>query len=287
MNKTENILLDLLNNERIKDYNGFGSEEIIYNYKMQFFITSCKSLNYKEKGIGIDYNRYDEEIKLLKYYINGTNRALQDFFNGVVGKLEDDSVVYRIIPLVIVNENLDFIEKEIVKNIILTTKNSKSLLNGLLYSYVLFDYLKNDEINFENIKYNIIKFSIKKHMDSYNSIDKKYILNFEKNRVKLLEEIENILMDIKSRIKSKNDSLEDNKDDYQKLIISFSNYLINIKKGTIDIENFSGDSLNKKIKITEGNVFDHYLLGKSKIVKRDKSEFYIKTKYGLFKFRKI
>jgi hypothetical protein len=254
---------------------------------MQLFIITCKSLKYRHTGIGIDYNRYNEEIKLLKYYINGNNRALEEFFNGTVGKHEDDSVVFRIIPLIIVNENFDFIEEEVVKNVILTTNNSKSLLDGLIYSYTLFNYLKNDEIEFKKIKDNIIRFSIKKYMNSYKSIDKKYILNFEKDRVKLLEEMDKILIEIKNKIKSKKGNIEDKKDDYQKIIINFSDYLTNIKKGTVSIESFSKDSSNNKIKITEGNVFDHYLLGKSKVVKRDKSEFYIKTKYGLFKFRKI
>ncbi len=289
MNRIQNLLLNIFKDEKLNDYDGIGRGELIYTYKMQLFIIGCKSLEYKEKGIGLNYNRYKEEMTLLKYYINGSNKSLRNFYKGNKSNEEDDSVIYRILPIIIPNKDIKIIEEEILKNIIQITTNPKSILYGLTSAYIFFEYLARSSIDKDIVKDYIIKFSIKDYSDRINFLDKNFIVNFERERIKLLQKIDSNLMELNGGIYNINENIEKNldKDKYYKLIENFSNFLLNLKKGTIDIENLEKSNLDRKFKIYEGNVFEHYLLGKSKIVKNDKLEFYIKTKYGLFKFKKI
>ncbi len=289
MNKIEKLLFNIFKDEKLNDYNGIGKGELIYTYKMQLFIIVSKSLEYKEKGIGINYIRYKEEMNLLKYYLNGRNKSLEDFYKGNRSCEEDDSIIYRILPIIIANKDIKIIEEEILKNIILITTNPKSILNGLMSSYVFFEYLKEGSINRDMVKDYIIKFSIKDYSEKLDFLDKKFIVNFERERINLLEKIDNNLMKLNGGIYKINENIVDiiSKDNYYKLIESFSNFLLNLKRGSIDIESLERSNSERKFKIREGNVFEHYLLGKSKIVKNNESEFYVKTKYGLFKFRKI
>ncbi|MDW7668679.1 MAG: hypothetical protein SCJ93_07625 [Bacillota bacterium] len=289
MNKIEKLLFNIFKDEKLNDYNGIGKGELIYTYKMQLFIIASKSLEYKEKGIGINYIRYKEEMTLLKYYLNGWNKSLEDFYKGNISSEEDDSTTYRILPIIIANKDIKIIEEEILKNIILITTSPKSILNGLMSSYVFFEYLKEGSIDREMVKDYIIKFSIKDYSEKLDFLDKKFIVNFERERINLLEKIDNNLMKLNGGIYKINENIVDiiSKDNYYKLIESFSNFLLNLKRGSIDIESLERSNSERKFKIREGNVFEHYLLGKSKIVKNNESEFYVKTKYGLFKFRKI
>ena len=289
MNRTQNLLINIFKNEKLDDYNGIGKGELIYTYKMQLFIIVCKSLEYKEKGIGINYERFKEEMTLLKYYLNGSNKALENFYKGNNYNEEDDSIIFRILPIIISNENNKIIEEEVIKNISKTTTNPKSILDGIISTYVFLEYLKSGSIDKEVIKEYIIKFSIKDYFEKLSFPDKKFILTFERERIKLLEKIDNNLNQLNSGLYNINENIEKNlnKDKYYKLIEDFSDFLLNLKRGSIDIESLEKSNSERKFKIREGNVFEHYLLGKSKIVKNDKSEFYVKTKYGLFKFRKL
>lgn len=289
MERIQNLLLNIFKDEKLMDYQGIGKGELIYTYKMQLFIIVCKSLEYREKGIGIDYNRYKEEMTLLKYYINGSNKSLENFYKGNKSKEEDDSVIYRTLPIVTANKDIEVIQEEVLKNIIQITTNPKSILDGLTSAYVFFEYLIKGSIDKDIIKDYIIKFSIKEYSDKLDFLDKNFILNFERERIKLLQKIDGNLMVLNNGIYNINENIEKNldKDKYYKLIESFSNFLLNLKRGSIDIETLEKSNSDRKFKIKEGNVFEHYLLGKSKIVKNNKSEFYVKTKYGLFKFKKI
>jgi len=289
MNRIQNLLLNIFKGQKLKDYGGIGKGELIYTYKMQLFIIVCKSLEYNEEGIGLNYSRYKEEMTLFKYYINGSNKSLENFYKGIKSNEEDDSVIYRILPLIIANKDIKLIEKEILKNIMQITTNPKSILDGLTSAYVFFEYINRGSVDANLVKDYIIKFSIKDYSDKINYLDKKFILNFERERIELLQKIDNSLMELNGSIYNINETIEKslNKDKYYNLIESFSNFLLNLRRGTINIENLEKSNSDKKFKIHEGNVFEHYLLGKSKIIKNDKSEFYLKTKYGLFKFRKI
>lgn len=289
MNKTQNLLLNLLKDEKLNDYNGVGKGELIYSYRMQLFIISCKSLYYDNKGIRIDYDRYNEELKLLKYYINGTNKSLLNYFKGIKNFDEDDSIVYRITPIIVSNESVELIEEEIIKNISKTTSSPKTILKGLFTAYKYTKYLKNGKKDDSFIKDSLINFSIKEYSNRYSFMDKKFIINFERERIQYLGNYDSNYNNSVDKLLVINENLENSikKDNYYKLVMDFSEFLMNLKRGSIDVEKFETDNLDKKFKTTEGNTFNHYLLGKSKIIKNDKSEFYIKTKYGLFKFRKI
>jgi len=141
----------------------------------------------------------------------------------------------------------------------------------------------------------------KEFWEEYLSILKDSILNFldkvviykTKNEgyhiIYRCKKIDNNLNQLNSGLYNINENIEKNlnKDKYYKLIEDFSDFLLNLKRGSIDVESLEKSNSERKFKIREGNVFEHYLLGKSKIVKNDKSEFYVKTKYGLFKFRKL
>src|SRR6056297_218127 len=146
MNRTQNLLINIFKNEKLDDYNGIGKGELIYTYKMQLFIIVCKSLEYKEKGIGINYERFKEEMTLLKYYLNGSNKALENFYKGNNYNEEDDSIIFRILPIIISNENNKIIEEEVIKNISKTTTNPKSILDGIISTYVFLEYLKSGSI---------------------------------------------------------------------------------------------------------------------------------------------
>lgn len=290
MDKIQNLLLNYLKEEKMDDYDGIGKGELIYTYKMQLFIITCKSLSYKRNGIGIDYNRFSEEINLLKYYLNGANESLESFFNGKLSGFEDDSVLYRILPIIIANKDINIIEEEIIKNVSITSRNPKTFLKGLTAVYIIREYLENDKIDVDKVKESLINLSITKYLDNYKFMDKNFILNFEKERIDVISKITTNLKNIYEGTFNIVENMEGKiiKDNYYKLISDFSEYLKNLKDGKLKIEKYNDNNKeNKRIKVSEGNTFDHYLLGKSKIVKNDKSYFYIKTKYGLFKFNKI
>jgi len=287
MDRIQNILLNILKDEKLNDYKGIGKEELIYTYKMQIFIISCKSLEYKKKGIGINYTRFDEEMKLLKYYINGTNKSLEMAFKGEKSREEDDTIIYRILPIALVNHDIKIIEEEVIENVIKTTRNQKSIIFGLISAFAIAEYVKNGSIDKGLVKEYIIRFSIKNYSDKYDFMDKAYILNFEKERIRFLGEIDDTVdMNIGNLDITSNKKNTIKKDKYFKLLDNFSQFLSSLKRGSLNLEKKEIKKANKKFKIFEGNTFEHYLLGKSLIVKNDKLHFYIKTKYGFFKFKK-
>ena len=74
-----------------------------------------------EEGTRIDYKRFTEEYKLWLQYRNGDNPSLLNLQGRVIPEIywgeKDDSIIGRIIPLVVVNKDYDILEKKSSKHL--------------------------------------------------------------------------------------------------------------------------------------------------------------------------
>ena len=161
--RMERLLLDLFQKDYLNNKN--------YTYISQLAVITIKSLlpMKDEEGIRIDYRRFTEEYKLWLNYRNGDNSSLLNTQGRVIHEIYwgqiDDSIISRIIPLVLANKDYSIIEEETIKNILYTTGNLQVLFEGLALTYLLFlvvnnsnGHLDNDKL-IDSIKDKIISFS--------------------------------------------------------------------------------------------------------------------------------
>ena len=121
--------------------------------------------------VDIDYTRYKEELKLWKYYKNGDNPSLLN----ILGKLDsviywkgkDDTLYYRLIPIILANKNFDFIREEVVKNILFTTGNIELLIEGLLISKLIAYLLNNKSDIIDDLKDEVIHLAQTEFLQKY------------------------------------------------------------------------------------------------------------------------
>ncbi len=241
----------------------------------------------------------------------------------------DKSIYSRIVPIVFVNKYFDKIRTEVIKNILFTTGNIDDLLEGLLLSKLLF-LIINSNKDYDNIlnelKKEIINLSQKQLFDesqkSYRlPIDMfipKYKINFEKRRIELIntlhgkanqfETLVNSLNMIKNH--NKNNILDttdffvrgvegilNNKVIYSDIkdknfIENLCLYLDKLRHGRISPESLyiKNYYLPDIFDFNNGEEFNHSLLNKCKVIKRDrKGDYtisYISTKTGIYRFFK-
>ena len=302
------------------------SEKIYKKYITETTILTIKSLLPSEDEVAtrIDYERYKKEMKLWYYYRNGDNEVLLNalekprediYFQGI-----DDSVFIRISPIVLSNNNWNVIKEEVLKNILYTTGNIATLLEGLLLSKILYLTYNNRVNILEETKDEIINLSqtnlLESYKDSFRINIEKYLGNyhvdFEKNRIEIInvlngidskhfktlyESLKVINMNIKSEYNPFTIGLYSLKNDIDPLtkgnlsvFENFCNYIYKLNKGRIDPKLLYIDkySLPDVFSFNVGDVFYHSLLNNCKVIKKEEGNdrliVYVDTKSGIYKF---
>lgn len=296
------------------------------SYITDMTIISIKSLMPSREyvGVNIDYNRYNEEIKLWKDYRNGDNPSLLNLFQGlepdIYWKSVDNSIYSRTIPIVLANENFDNIRREIIKNLLFTTGNIESLIETILLSKIIFLLINNRENIIEELKEEIINFSQLEFEMEYGKYYKvpiekysgNYAVSFEQKKIFALNILNNCsspgfetLRDSlnvlfangngKSTIgKSIKVFLENNLGEISigQYYRELADYLYRLRKGKISPEALEIKEyyLPDIFQFKEGDVFYHSLLNKSMVIKRQEIGNNIiidlETKSGLYRFKK-
>lgn len=318
----ENINLEqLLLNVFREDFN----RNKRFSYISQLTVITVKALipMMDEHGIRIDYTRFEEELKLWINYRNGENSSLLNTQGRVnpqiYWKEKDDSLICRIIPLVLVNQEYRVVEEETIKNVLFTTGNLQSLFDSIYTGYLLYLVLNKEENIIEKIKENIIGFSQREFMDKYEKYYKvgildypgKFKIEFEKERIHLLNTLNGIknnrfayledCIDVLNKVESETFVasilydfmyLKNPECDIPKFYTNLGNYGLRLRKSRIDpaqlvIKEYI---LPDVFSYAEGEVFFHSLLGDTKVTKKEVKgnslTSLIQTKTGMYLFKR-
>lgn len=292
--------------------------EEIGKLNYQLFIMSLKSMLPFENKIGCKFDeiRYLNEVKTLRYYINGNDDMVVNKIkqNKPLTKV-DDLVEYKIIPIVIANTLWKNIINETLKCVVFYTYSKETILEAIVLASVLHEYIEgnNIDINYlhEVTKKRIIEFSIKDfYKDNFNILVKNnYVISFEKSRISYI--MQNSIFDIpaiadkklinyilnKSRVFSQELSQENSlkhsqeraliTDTNKENLLNFSSYLYKLRKGILDPSKLKyncNDNTDLKIYIEKEN-FIHPILGKCIVINRTENGAIVKTKIGNLKVR--
>lgn len=267
--------------------------------KLQLFLIAVKSIMPYEDKVGcmFDYARYEKEIELFNYYINGKDELIEYYIENKKPLDKEDALLeYKIIPLSIVNTSWDILLNEVLRAATFYSLNKKTLVNTIIISSAIYEYFNQEqfdiEVTNEKVKEKLINFSLKdffKHNDI--QFNKMKLIEFEKERILVLSSNEIISDELNEQYKSLAFIYNDNKpksqlneESEETVLSNFSQYLLKLRKGLISPE---------KLKINLNNIpdlkeflkyssFNHPLLGKCKVLKRGK-ETILKNKSGLIK----
>ncbi len=263
-----------------------------------------------EEGTRIDYKRFTEEYKLWLQYRNGDNPSLLNLQGRVIPEIywgeKDDSIIGRIIPLVVVNKDYDILEEEVIKNILFTTGNLQALFEGLAISYLLYHVMNNSsglqaltkEKLVDGLKDRVIKFSQISYIEKYKShyrinienYNGNFRVEFEKEKLNLLNALYTLgsnryysLIDFFKVIEGDEgntligrflyDYLYSKNNNYEisEFHLSLGEYIINLRRSRIDPEKLKINEyiLPDVFSFEEGEVFYHSLLREVKIIKKE------------------
>ncbi len=267
----------------------------------QLFIMSLKSMLPFESKIGCKFDevRYSDEVKTLRYYLNGNDEIVINKIKQNKPLTKSDVLIeYKIVPIVIANTYWENIINEALKCVVFYTYSKDSILEAIVLSSVLHEYIEGSSLDIEYLhdvtKKRIIEFSIKDfYKDNFNiSVKNNYIISFEKERISYL--IKDNIFDIPSIANKKliNYILNNNHreflqsalitDSNKAYLLNFSSYLYKLRKGILDpnkIKYNSSDNTDLKIHL-EKESFNHPILGKCLVIKRTENGAIVKTKIG-------
>lgn len=269
---------------------------ILPDIKLQLFLIGVKSLMPYEDNIGcmFDVSRYEKEIELFKYYKNGHDYNLEYYYeNKKASEREDELLEFKIIPLIISNTQWDVLVDEAIKNSLFYSVNSNNILNTIIIASVISEFLGNenyiDNLN-ELTKERVINFSLKNFLINNNiALNKSSLIEFEKERIKLLSKSELITEDLTTKFKSLNYIINETKEkleiERETVLSSFASYIFKLRKGIINPEKLKiphGTIPHIKI-FVKNDVFNHPLLGRCKVLQRKENVVIIRNKSGLIK----
>lgn len=312
---------NLMEDTFIEDYEMEGK----HTYISQIGILTIKSLipSIDDLGVRINYKRFEEELKLWEDYriggnpslLNGEKLESETYWNG-----KDNSIISRIIPIVIANQSYEIIEEEVIKNILFTTGNINQMFEYVTISYMLYLLLSKEEDLIEQLKEKIIGFGqvefLQKYQKDYKvSLDDypgNYKIEFEKEKIyiiNLLNEVDNgkyenlsdcigVLENNQGKTligKSVFSFLYGNDIEYSlpNFYLNMGKYLTNLRKSRIDPEDLEIKEyiLPDIFSFNEGDSFFHSLLRDSKIIKKEvRNETLtssVQTRTGIYVFKKI
>lgn len=287
-------------------------------------VLTIKSLVPSEDYVGvyIDYKRFNEEMKLWKYYRHGDNIALLNILGNMDSHIywdkKDDTAYFRIIPIVLSNKDYAYIRREVIKNLLFTTGNIETLIEGILLSKLLYLLIREEENAIEELKKELIDFSqiefIEEYIDyiriSTETYPGNFTVNFEQYRIHGL----NVLNFSHSKyFKVLTDCLEifikgeeantlfgkcisplmaDIKHESYKeddFYFELCNYVNNLRKGRINPQSLKIKKyyLPDVFQYDVGDEFYHSLLNQSRVIKKEKINnktiLHLNTKSGIYK----
>ncbi len=279
--------------------------------EFQLFLIALKCLIPYEDNIGcfFDMNRYKKEIELFAYYKNGDDDIIDYLIKHKIPSNNNDKLLeFKIIPIILSNTMWEQSFDEVFKAVAFYTLNINTILDALLISSAIHEFINDTEIKDIEIitKERLINFSVKKAFAN-NQIkeDKNYIIDFEKERIKeiikpvLFEDnrinrykslsyiFKNMVIHVdsdKNEYSIGNNSMTNkNKAD---ILGNYSQYLCKLRKGIINPEKLKiSDKIPDIKECLKYPVFNHPLLGRCKIVEREKNEIIIRNKSGTMRFR--
>lgn len=257
----------------------------------QLTILTIKSLLPMKDKVGneIDYQRFEEELKLWKEYCIGGDMSLLNIL--------DETFYTRVLPIVVSNNDFEIIEEELIKNILYFSANLQNLFEWLIIGLVVHLLANKDEDLIGSIKEYIINFSQVEFIDMYEgyfpievaSIPKDFRISFEKEKIILLNILNGIhstryvyLNDLLAILDGEepntpigrivyNSSNDNSLDKVDGFYMSMSQYLLKLRKGRIDVEGLRIKEyiLPDVFSFKEGDVFFHSLLNHSKVIKKE------------------
>jgi len=253
-----------------------------WTYIVEIMIITIKSLVPDESNYGsiIDYERFNEELRLWYYYRHGENNSLLGSLyniNKAYWEYEDDSIFSRIVPIVFANEDWNVAKREILKTILYTTGNISSIFEGIALGKLLFIIIENINIDHAElvslIKDEIVGFSQRDFIRSYigyfrnspMSYKGNYTIDFERKRIELLNILNGIDVGFKYNTLKSSFSILAGKEDCvstsfflgglrslkedinyetikdEEFIRNLASFLVKLRKGRISIESLRID----------------------------------------------
>ena len=294
-------------------------------HRTELFIISLKSLlpSEDEEAVRINYDRYNREFLLWKYYRESSNEVLDNilfrFDESIYWKKHDDSIVYRAIPIVFTNKNYDSLYKEVVKNVLYTTGNLNTIIETILIAKMIYLLLNKYENITELLKEEVINLNQKEFLEDFSNFfrvdlenyDGVFQIDFEKAKIlglNILNGIESPMMKDFSRLYSIYDEEKEkllvlesmikniDEEDYMETDIEYFNdlgkYLYNIRKSRINPKSLiiNDYKMPDVFEYKKGEWFDHSLLNKCQVIDKkvidDLLYVKLKTKSGIYNFRK-
>ncbi|HOT21075.1 MAG TPA: hypothetical protein PLD67_00690 [Sedimentibacter sp.] len=268
----------------------------IQKIDFQLFLITVKCLIPYDDKIGclFDKDRYKKEIELFSSYMNGNDETIDYWLqNKEASNLEDNLLEYKIIPLALSNTVWENLTDELIKVVLFYTINKNTILNALLISSAVFDFMTGSDIDSIEAaaRERLINFSVKEFLiKNQTNADKNYIIDFEKERIKMIAKP--ILFDnnfingfkVLNYIFEKSpEHLTENNSD---IIDSFSVYLYKLRKGLISPEKLIiPDKIPEIKECLKYSTFSHPLLGRCKVIKRTEKEAIVRNKLGLMRIR--
>lgn len=268
----------------------------IQKIDFQLFLITVKCLIPYDDKIGclFDKDRYKKEIELFSSYMNGNDETIDYWLrNKEASNLDDNLLEYKIIPLALSNTVWENLTDELIKVVLFYTINKNAILNALLISSAVFDFMTGSDIDSIEAaaRERLINFSVKEFLiKNQTNADKNYIIDFEKERIKMIAKP--ILFDnnfingfkVLNYIFEKSpEHLTENNSD---IIDSFSVYLYKLRKGLISPEKLIiPDKIPEIKECLKYSTFSHPLLGRCKVIKRTEKEAIVRNKLGLMRIR--
>lgn len=269
--------------------------DTVPSISLQLFIITAKSIVPFEEKIGCNFDalRYEKELYLFKDYKNGEDEILDSYFNVSDVFFEKDKLLEaKIMPIIISNTEWSILINEALRAVTVFSYNQNSILDTIIISSFIHMYLNGskfepDSFN-DSTKERIIEFSLKDFLERNNKIlDRNDLIEFEKERIKLLTE-KNIYLrciDYKSISYIVSCKNMDNMHNAESILNNFAVYLFKLRKGLISPEklklpNMTIPELKEYFKYSS---FNHPLLGKCTVVKKDEKFVLLKSKSGLLK----
>lgn len=268
----------------------------IQKIDFQLFLITVKCLIPYDDKIGclFDKDRYKKEIELFSSYMNGNDETIDYWLrNKEASNLDDNLLEYKIIPLALSNTVWENLTDELIKVVLFYTINKNTILNALLISSAVFDFMTGSDIDSIEAaaRERLINFSVKEFLiKNQTNADKNYIIDFEKERIKMIAKP--ILFDnnfingfkVLNYIFEKSpEHLTENNSD---IIDSFSVYLYKLRKGLISPEKLKiPDKIPDIKECLKYSTFSHPLLGRCKVIKKTEKEAIVRNKSGLMRIR--
>ena len=278
--------------------------------EFQIFLITLKCLIPYEDNIGclFDKERYKKEIELFAHYMNGNDETIDYWLqNKKPSNMNDELLEFKIFPIVLSNTVWENLIDEVMKVVLFYTLNKNTILNALLISSAIYEFMNNAEIeSIEEVsKERLINLSIKCFL-AKNQIetDKNYIIDFEKERIKMIAEpmlfgvnninnnkVLNYLFEKKAAIdnelvSSSDNSLKHLNENNSDILNNFSKYLYKLRKGSISPEKLIiSDKIPDIKECLKYPAFNHPLLGRCKVIKRTEKEAIVSNKSGHMRIR--